>query len=362
MEIKKAVATALLLLLQLMICCDAQTSHYLCEGDTCHVSPNNFSSLQEIIHSNQNIILDGDIFNVDGSNGVIAFENVSNLTISGGDSDSVLECSQTSAFGFHLKNVTNITFTRMRIKNCGSHFPNYLKEFINSSYDSVFYSICQIIFCQTSILIETSINVNLRRVHIEHSPGLALTVINYHDENSEDPSFSKDNMNPNLRLTDCTISNSRQGSVMMIGKESLLIETIVIANSSTGITSYNMSNIIMKNVQLLNCTNTDLVGGYAIVKEKLVMNRSSLYVKDNNLQMSSSFILFCSKNTNEDLVHGYLFLVVESSCMVLNRSTLIFTNHEIFYFNVFNSVFNVVNKSSLVFSNNSVENDQCSVP
>ena len=64
MVVSEVVAT-ILLLLQLTIYCDAETSQSLCHGDTCHVSPENLLQLKEVITSNRLIILDGVKFSLD---------------------------------------------------------------------------------------------------------------------------------------------------------------------------------------------------------------------------------------------------------------------------------------------------------
>ena len=115
MERKKAII--LLLVLQLTICCDGQTSQCLCKGDTCYVSADDIFFLGEMIHSNQLIILTSVEISVDESSGFIVIENVSNLTISGGESGSLIECFENSFFGLHFKNTTNVILTRLRIKN-----------------------------------------------------------------------------------------------------------------------------------------------------------------------------------------------------------------------------------------------------
>ncbi|CAI8027230.1 hypothetical protein GBAR_LOCUS15584, partial [Geodia barretti] len=69
-----------------------QKSDCLCEGSSCYVSPDNFWCLKKQMCSNYIIILNGEKFNVDIENGFIVIENVSNLTISGGESGSVIEC------------------------------------------------------------------------------------------------------------------------------------------------------------------------------------------------------------------------------------------------------------------------------
>ena len=57
-----------------------------------------------------------------------------------------------------------------------------------------------------SVFIEASKNVTLSGVHINYSPGHALTVINSFPMNEYYEPFSfVGNMNPNVKLSDCTI-------------------------------------------------------------------------------------------------------------------------------------------------------------
>ena len=132
----RATATTLLLLLDLGICCDAVFAQNgkmesPCEEEICHISSDNLWQLQEFISSNRLIVLSEVEFSVDDSNGFVVIENVSNLTISGGESGSLIECSPRSTFGLHLKNATNVTLTGFSIINCGSAIPtNLILEFL----------------------------------------------------------------------------------------------------------------------------------------------------------------------------------------------------------------------------------------
>ena len=273
-----AVTTATLLLL-LTICCDATQSQSLCQGETCHISPGNFWQLQDIISSNRLIMLNGVEFSVNGRNDFIVIENVSNLTISGGESGSLIECSPQSTFGLHLKNATNVTLSQIRIRYCGSPIANRV----------------------TSLLIEVPRRIILSGVHIEYSPGLAMEVIDLLNDKSEDPFFFMDNVNPNLMVTDCNISRSREHSIVIRGSTSLLIERTVIANSEYGIESYS-ADIMMKNVDVINCTVSYLVKGRAMVKDRLTMYNSSLNVFVQDLHIQSSSTLILTENINAESI------------------------------------------------------------
>ena len=259
-----------LLLLLLTICCDATQSQSLCESETCHISPDKFWQLKDIIRSNRLIVLNGMEFSVDDTYDFIVIENVSNLTLSGGENSSLIECSSNSSFGLHLKNATNVTLTRIRIRNCG--FP-------------VAHSV-------TSLYIETSTIILLSGVHIEYSQGFAMEVMDIStNEISEDPFFLMDNVNPNMVVIDCGISHSREGSIMITGRTSLLIERTVVASSDWGIQS-DSANIIMKNVNVTNCTYSDLIQGRAMVKGRLTITNSTLYIESQDLYIHSSKSLF----------------------------------------------------------------------
>ena len=137
MKTSAGAVVAVFLLLQLTIHCGA-TSQSLCQGDTCHVSPDNFWKLQDIVRSNRFIVLNGEKFGIHDRIGFIVIENVSNLTISGGGSGSLIQCSPQSAFGLHLKNTTNFTLTGINITHCGPvtgpDHPSVLRKHLSNTY------------------------------------------------------------------------------------------------------------------------------------------------------------------------------------------------------------------------------------
>ena len=123
---------------------------------------------------------------------------MSNLTISDNEeSDSLVECSQNSTFGFHLMNITSVSLTGIQIRNCG--FTTYYKH---------------------SILIEASREVILSGFHIEYSPGYGITMIG---------SDFTGNVRPNVTVIDCSISYSRE-TAMLAYDTSVLIERTQITN------------------------------------------------------------------------------------------------------------------------------------
>ena len=230
-------------------------------------------------------------------------ENLSNLTISGRKSGSLIECFAKSTFGFHLKNAANVTLTRLQIQNCGSIIPSHLLQYINETmcYQKYLPSSPPHL---TFFLIETSRQVSLSGVHIEHAPGIAVTVTNY--ATHEMPKNPINDGNSNLRLSDDIISHSREMFVMM---ESLILERTVITNSCAGIVSNR--NIIMKNVEFINCILTSVIGGHVLVRESLTMRNSALYIQDQSLHISGGRILF----------YGYdpqvFFRLYASNCSLL---------------------------------------------
>ena len=153
----RVIATTLLFLLLDLYICRSQSKTpknvtNLCHSHICIVSPDNWNiwQLQEIISSNKLIVFNGVKFSVnDSSNctGFVVIENVCNLTISGGESGSLIECSPQSTFGLHFKNTTNVTLTRIRIRNCVSAIYNLIQL---NKYP------CPNVLCHASILIEAS--------------------------------------------------------------------------------------------------------------------------------------------------------------------------------------------------------------
>ena len=358
MEGKKAII--LLLVLQLTICCDGQTSQSLCKGDTCYVSADDIFSLGEMIHSNQLIILTSVEISVDESIGFIVIENVSNLTISGGESGSFIECFEDSSFGLHFKNTTNVILTRLRINNCGSIIPNYLVQYI------IYNGSLGLNFAKTShltslLIIESPRNMKLSSIHIENCPGIALTITDYTTDESSTGNT-------------CSV-NIPGGSAIM---ESLLLEKTVFAYCPTGILSKSKRDILIRNVETINSM-LNLCGGLMRVRESLTMNNSSLYTMHQNLNVIGGRILFYGKNTegilDAKISYGQLLITDNSEVIfkqsaievrffnvTLHTSTLTITDttRVLYTFNLVSSYFNMVNNSSLTLTNIKMSGDSYS--
>ena len=328
---KTTVTAAIILLLQLFILsCDSQNLHSQCKSQTCHVFPNNFGHLQKIISSNQLIILNGEEFSIDESIGSILIENVSNLTISGGERGSLIECSPDSTFGLYLKNATNITLNKITIINCASYnIPNHImiNKYLSEHNES-------------TILIETSSNINLSKVHIHYSPGTALAIF--------DSMFSEpliDNMNTHLTLNSCTFSHSREGSLFVLGTTSLVIESTLIANCSRGIESYKANIKIMTIFDVKNCTSSSLEAGHVEMVGILKIVNSSLTVAECN-------ILF----TCDRFVPGEI-LIQKSMIYVTDNSVLQFKKYNSTVISLIQSTLTLDRESTIIFTQNTADSE-----
>lgn len=130
-----------------------------------------------MISSNKTIILSSELFTLNKENGLIVIEDVYNLTLSGGENDSVIECSSQSTFGIHLKNTTNVTLTGLGFRNCGAAIPSELLKYLSYGDVLIYSDVVLPVFNETVFLIEASENITLSRIHIENSTGLALAAV-----------------------------------------------------------------------------------------------------------------------------------------------------------------------------------------
>ena len=203
-------------------------------------------------------------FTADDKNGFVVFENLSNMTITGQQNGSLITCSPQCSFGLHFKNATNVTLAGLRIRYCSSFIPNYMVDILNKKYTN---------FNQSTIVIESVKHLTLSGVDIEYSPEFALILIDINaKEYSKDPSFF------NLRLSGCTISHNAEGSLILRGKISVLVERTMIAHSYSAINAVNV-NMLIKNVDVIQCTISELSeGGTVIIREMLTISNSAIKI------------------------------------------------------------------------------------
>ena len=348
---KNAVCAAALSLLQLiLLCCDAQKPYPQCEDEICHIYPDNFGQLQKVISSNRHIILNGVEFNVNGSNGFIVIENVSNLTVSSAEEEgSIIKCSSESTFGLHLKNATNISLTGITITNCASYIPTHAMQYENKTSQ----------YIEATLLIETPRNINLSKVHIKHSLGVALAIF----DSFQEPSIAMDVVNFNLTLINCTISHSREESLVIFGTTSLLIERTLIA-SGRGINSYK-ANILIKNF-VCNCTSSSVVAGHVMVTEGLTMINSSLIISEStfigdksisDLIVNESVILVKENSVLRFQRFSGTGLILTQSFLTLDNSTMSFTQNNNAKTVFRDSIMSVSNGSTLSITNNTLRGE-----
>ena len=90
----------------------------------------------------------------------------------------------------------------------------------------------------------------------------------------------------NVIIKNCTISNIRQGAVVVNETRSLVVDTFI-TNSSTGITS-NDGDVEMMNVVVTGCAASSLQDGSLVVRGMLGMHHSSFQVYKKKTVKSSS--------------------------------------------------------------------------
>ena len=342
----------------------------LCEGGTCRIRvPNDFLRLKNNSHSKTNLlIIVNDIeITINGINGFVVLANLTNVTITGQKNGSSIKCSPMSNFGLHLKNATNVTIKGFKIKNCGSFIPIYIVDILIYNYVN-----CPNLSCECFFIIESSQFITLSEVNTEYSPGIALLLIDIETrKHSEDPSFL------NLGLTNCTISNNVV-SLVLHGKVSVLVEKTVIAYSSIGIQTVDV-NLLIRNVDIINCTHSQLGRGTVIMEERLAMNYSSLKLLDGTyVYIRGCRVLFFGDNpmywSYSALAASYSYLYIEQKSVVMftgfnfddmlyiascifnmDNSTMVITGNTISRSsNIMNSHIQMANYSSLVVTNNTL--------
>ena len=163
---------------------------------------------------------------------------------------------------------------------------------------------------------------------------------------------------------------------MIVGKESVLLERVVLANSATGIVTHGKSDVMIKNVEVDNCTSTYFqAGGQITVMEQLTVKNSSMIIKSSMIMKNvfvhvhSGRVLFSSNNGQQQcLVTDRTWLLLTDNTLVefkwcgnvilgasssieLNNSTLAFRQNEDLLAQV--SHLDMKNGSSLIIANNS---------
>ena len=179
---------------------------------------------------------------------------------------------------------------------------------------------------ETTVVIENSTNINLLKIHIDHSLGRALAMF---DSRFGEPDIA--NMNSSLNLTFCTFSHSRGGSVVILGTTSLAMESIHIANCSRGIESFK-ATITIKNLNVTNCTTSSMTAGHISMEGVVRIINSSLgLIECNTLFTGDQF----------------------ESAMIVNQSSIYVTRNSVFQFKRFNGTFLGLFQSNLTLNRNS---------
>ena len=321
------------------------TEDLLCTDSTCTITPDNLTLLQNVIGSERVIRFEGKDFYATNKEGFLVIENVTNLQLVGSDGGSLVSCNSGGEFGIHLRNATNITISGLALENCAVPVPDYVEQELYNSLETL----CANGICAkkvySTILIEDSTNVTLENTLLHHSPGFALTAINFRKKL---PILFED-----LMLIGCEVYHSSLGAVLLHRTAIYLIQTII-TNTSVGIGS-TFSDIKMVDVRMDNCATSSVERGKAlIVNGALRMTQSSLRLNTQSLYVTKSHVVFSGKGDSTD--SG---ITAINSDVYINNSTLLFTD-----FNLSNSssavllleVFLSQENSSLIFKDNVVSN------
>ena len=325
---------------------------FACDGDSCLVTSENFFHLQDMIDSDRVIVFNMEALTVDMPHGFIHIKSVSNLTIMGLSGEgTVISCSQKSSFGFHVSsNAVDITLINLTIQNCGDTalylIPEVQCELCSpSNFGHI----------ETTFYIEGSSNVTLSNVHIQNSPGYAVTdIVDYStnffgDTIGEEPVY-------NVIMRNCSISGSQQGALVLNGTRNLLVDTLI-TNSSTGIVSEN-ADIEMINVVVTGCPTSTLQNGILVVKERLDMNHSSLNVRNQWISLRSSQVSFLGGSHNSAVFPGFFgthsFLAIEGNSLVLFKDFNLTTPYSALFLLASDLVMR--DSSKLILSSNTARN------
>ena len=157
----------------------------------------------------------------------------------------------------------------------------------------------------------------------------------------------------NVIIKNCTISNIRQGSVVVNETRSLVVDTFI-TNSSTGIIS-NDGDVEMMNVVVTGCAASSLQDGSLVVRGMLGMHHSSLQVKNQVVSFQDSKVIFQRAPQSSGLsltgfsaTDSFLFIRGNSSVILMdfnltaNSSAMLLLGSDL----------EVSDKSKLIFTSN----------
>ena len=313
-----------------------------CEGNICQVTPSNIHHIQEMIKSDRTFTFKNGTFQLRMKR-FIVIEDVSNVAINGGGLVSHIECSEGARFGLYFRNVTNITVTGLNITNCSDRIPQNLVQYIPPSANPCDHKPCRRMPSAT-ILIQASQNVTLSRMHISHSPGMAVAAINVPISK---PEFQPTGMYPTLsqrlprqakikcelsnpqsciqpdkennydiEIRDSSISDSQRGS-LILHRISAKLSHSTLNNNSIGILSTS-SDMMIEDVDVSHSQKILLEGGSAFISGSVNFNQSSLYMRNFYLTVDNKFSEFLGQNGTA------VFTAIDSELDISNNSKLSF--------------------------------------
>ena len=321
----------------------------ICKGNKCQVTPSNIHHMQDMIQSDQTITFEKGTFQLRMKQ-LIVFEDVSNVAINGHGLESHIVCSEGARFGLYFRNVTNITVTGLNVTNCSVRIPPSLVQYIPSSANPCDRKPCKKTPSAT-ILIQASQNVTLSRVHISHSPGIAVAAINVPISK---PELQPTRMNPTLtprlprqddiicdlsdlscievpsepdkenkydiEIRDSSISDSQRGS-LILHRISAKLSHSTLNNNSIGILSTS-SDMLIEDVEISHCPGTSLDKGSAVLSGNVNFRQSSLYMRKFNLRVNSGSVKFSEFLGQNGRA---VFTAIDSELDISNNSKLLFT-------------------------------------
>ena len=319
----------------------------VCDVNSCQVTHDSFCGLQEIIGSDRVITLDEEVFTVEKVYDFISIESITNLTITGRESGTLIQCFPQSSFGFYIMNATDVTFTGLTFENCGA---NAVFEATICDVGQCPSMCIQNVIVNSTFYVEESSSVALLNVHILNSPAFAVTVTNILSVRSNDQENSTEF---DLIVSNCTISGSQQGSLMLNRTRSLLTDTFL-SNSSVGIMS-DWTELKLENVVASQCSSSVLMNGDLTTNGTLTMNQSSINIKHQRLFINSTRVNFIGSPDTREYFTG--FIAAGSTLFIQGNSTLIFTRFNLTSpssaFLLVGSNLEMNDNSTLMFTSNS---------